>query len=330
MISLTRRQLLGAALASGALPAWTQAFAQQSEFPGKRPIRLVVPYTPGGGTDAMARLTAEKMAAEAGWSVVVENRPGAGGNIGLDQVARSQPDGYMLGMGQTANLAINPALLPNMPFDAARDFTPVALVASLPVILVVRANSPWQSVQDVVKAAQARPGEVKQALAGTGTVGHLAGELLAYDAKFKVLNVPYKGAAPALNDLLGNNTDYMFSTAPAVQEMVRGKVLRALAVTSGERLAILPDVPTVAESGFPGFEALDWKVLVAPANTPKDVVEKLNGVMEKVLANPATKKYLASEGSQPMGGSADHARQYLAAEQKKWAGLIQDAKITLG
>jgi len=259
--------------------------------------------------------------------VVVENRPGAGGNIGMDQVAKTRPDGFMLGMGQTANLAINPALMPKMPFDAGKDFAAVAMIASLPVVLVVKANARWNTLADLVKEARAQPGAIKQALAGSGTVGHLAGELLAYQAKFQVLNVPYRGAAPALNDLLGENTDYMFATPQAAQEMLKGKVLRPLAVSARERLSILPDVPTVAESGFDGFEALDWKALVAPAGTPPEVIEAVNSVVQKVLADPATIAMFTAEGSKAMGGSPQVAQQYILDEQKKWAALIREAGI---
>ncbi len=324
MIALTRRSFLGATLCAAALPLRLHA---ASAYPDGRPIRLIVPYTPGGGTDSVARAIAAKITGAAGWSVVVENRPGAGGNIGMDQVAKTRPDGFMLGMGQTANLAINPALMPKMPFDAGKDFAAVAMIASLPVVLVVKANARWNTLADLVKEARAQPGAIKQALAGSGTVGHLAGELLAYQAKFQVLNVPYRGAAPALNDLLGENTDYMFATPQAAQEMLKGKVLRPLAVSARERLSILPDVPTVAESGFDGFEALDWKALVAPAGTPPEVIEAVNSVVQKVLADPATIAMFTAEGSKAMGGSPQVAQQYILDEQKKWAALIREAGI---
>lgn len=324
MIALSRRSFLGAALCAAALPLRAQTDAG---YPNGRPIRLIVPYTPGGGTDSVARAIAAKITGAAGWSVVVENRPGAGGNIGLDYVAKTKPDGFMLGLGQTANLAINPALMPKMPFDAEKDFSAVALIASLPVVLVVKANARWNTLADLVRDARAAPGSIKQALAGSGTVGHLAGELLAYQAKFEVLNVPYRGAAPALNDLLGESTDYMFATPQAAQEMLKGKVLRPLAVTARTRLPILPDVPTVAESGFEGFEALDWKALVAPAGTRRDVVQAVNGVVEKVLADPATVALFTAEGSTAMGGTPEAAQQYILQEQKKWARLIREANI---
>ncbi|MET1113682.1 MAG: tripartite tricarboxylate transporter substrate binding protein [Comamonas sp.] len=325
MTQITRRQLVATALLSAMLPAW----AQPAGYPDGRPIKLVVPYTPGGGTDTVARFIAARISAETRWSMIVENRPGAAGNIGMDIVAKAKPDGLMVGLGQTANLAINPALMPRMPFDAEKDLVPVALVASQPVVLVVRADSPWKSLGEAIKAAQAKPGEFKQALAGNGTVGHLAGEMLANRAQFKVLNVPYKGAGPAVNDLLGGSTDFMFATPQSVLEMLKGKRLRALAVTSAKRLPVLPDVPTVAESGYAGFEAVDWKVLVAPAGTPATIVQALNAANEKVLSKPETIALLATEGSTALGGSAAKARQYIQAEQRKWARLIKDANITL-
>ncbi|MNK28826.1 Tripartite tricarboxylate transporter family receptor [compost metagenome] len=324
MIVLNRRAFLGAALCAAAMPLRAQS---ASSYPNGRPVRLIVPYTPGGGTDSVARAIAAKITGDTGWSVVVENRPGAGGNIGMDFVAKAKPDGFMLGLGQTANLAINPALMAKMPFDPEKDFEAVALIASLPVVLVVKASARWKTLGDLVKDARAEPGAIKQALAGSGTVGHLAGELLAYQARFEVLNVPYRGAAPALNDLLGESTDYMFATPQAAQEMLKGKVLRPLAVTSRTRLPILPDVPTVAESGFEGFEAVDWKALVAPAGTPSEVVNAINGVVEKVLADPATVAMFKAEGSTPMGGSPAAAQRYIQQEQQKWARLIREANI---
>ena len=318
------------ALAAAALMAMTagSALAQPAPWPAKA-LRMVVPFTPGGGTDAVARLISERVSTANHWTMVVENKPGAGGNIGLDTVAKAAPDGYTFGMGQTANLAINPALLPSMPFNPKTDLLPVALVAAQPVVLVVPADSPWKSIQDLIKAAKAEPGNIKQGLASTGTVGHLAGEMLSFKAGIKVLNIPYKGAAPAITDLLGKQTHYMFGTPQAVYPMLKGKRLRALAVSSTKRLTILPDVPTVAESGFPGFEAVDWKLIVAPKNTNAEIAKKLNAAVNKALQDPAVLKQLQDEGSTPMGGSMQDAANYLQKEQNSWATLIRDAKIQL-
>ena len=313
-----------AAILAAALTLTAQA--QTSSWPEK-PIRFVVPYTPGGGTDTVTRHIAEKITQDAKWAFLVDNKPGGGGNIGIDIVAKSKPDGYTIGMGQTANLAINPAALPKMPFDALKDLVPVALVAEVPTLLVVRADSPWHSLSDVIKAAQARPGQITQALAGTGTVGHLAGEMLARKAGFKVLNVPYKGAAPAITDLLGGQTDYMFATPQAVLGMIAGGKLRALAVTSAKRIAVLPNVPTVAEQGYKGFEAVDWKMIVAPAGTPADVVKRLNAATAKALTQPALLAKLAEEGSSAMSGSPEDVAKYLKSEQAEWGAVIREAGI---
>lgn len=300
--------------------------AQADTWPDK-PIRFVVPYTPGGGTDTLSRQITEKITQDTQWAFVIDNKPGGGGNIGLDIVAKAKPDGYTLGMGQTSNIAINPAALARMPFDPSRDIVAVALVAEQPMVMVVRADSQWRSLADMVKAAKARPGDVKQALAGTGTVGHLVGEMLARKVGFKVLNVPYKGAAPAITDLLGGQTDYMFATPQAVVGMLQGGKLRALAVSSAKRVAVLPNVPTVAEQGYPGFEAVDWKVIVAPAGTPPDVVKRLNAAAVKALAQPAMIARLADEGSVPMSGSVEEVARYIKAEQGEWGALIREAGI---
>ena len=300
----------------------------QDGFPSK-PITILVPFAAGGTTDILARIVAQALQQELGQTVIVDNKPGAGGNIGLDAVAKSAPDGYTFGMGQTANLAINPALLPSMPFNPRTDLIPVALVAAQPTVLVVPQDSPWKSVQDLVKAAKADPGGIRQGLASTGTVGHLAGEMLAFKAGIQVLNVPYKGAAPAVTDLLGKQTHYMFGTPQAVYPLLKGGKLRALAVTSARRLPILPEVPTVAESGYAGFEAVDWKLIVAPKGTPAAIVQKMNIAVNAALQQPAVQQQLQAEGSTALGGSMQDAARYLLKEQTDWAALIRDARIRL-
>ncbi len=320
---ITRTLLLASAACIAGLPALAQ-----TAWPDK-PIRFVVPYTPGGGTDTVTRHIANTITQDTKWTFLIDNKAGGGGNIGLDLVAKSKADGYTLGMGQTANLAINPALLPSMPFDPVKDLVPVALVAELPTVMVVRADSPWKSLADAIKAAKAKPGEVKQALASTGTVGHLAGEMMALRAGIKVLNVPYRGAAPAITDLLGGQTDYMFATPQAVVGMIKGGKLRALAVTSTKRLPILPEVPTVAESGYKDFEAVDWKVIVAPAGTPVEVIQRLNAAVAKALTHPAMAAQLAAEGSAPLSGDPAQVASYLKTEQAAWGKLIRDAGIKL-
>jgi len=296
----------------------------QTQWPEK-PIRFIVPFTPGGGTDTVTRHLAEKITQDTQWSFLIDNKPGAGGNIGMDLVAKAKPDGLTLGMGQTSNLAINPSAIAKMPFDAQKDFVPVALVAEIPMVLVVRTDSAWKNLDDLIRSARAKPESVKQALAGTGTVGHLAGEMLSKKANFKVLSVPYKGAAPAITDLLGGQTDYMFSTPQSVLGMLQGGKLRALAVTSTQRLKVLPQVPTVAEQGYKGFEAVDWKMVVAPANTPTPVLRRLNAAAEKVLNSASFMAQMAAEGSTPIGGNLEKIAAYLKAEQSEWGDLIREA-----
>lgn len=288
-----------------------------------QPIRLVVPFPPAGGTDVLSRLVFNKVGTATRWNVVVENRAGAGGNIGLDAVAKAKPDGYTLGMGQTANLAINPTLYPKMPYDAVKDFTPVALVAAQPVVLIVRADAPYKTLADLVAAGKGK--QLSMASAGTGTVGHLTGEMFQRRAGIKALHVPYKGASPALTDLMGGQTDFYFATPPIAMPMIKAGKIRALAVTSAKRLPLLAAVPTVAESGFAGFQAEDWKALVAPANTPADVVARLNAEVNKALADPATIAKLKEEGSEPRGGSPNDFDAFLKQENTRWGEIVRQS-----
>jgi tripartite-type tricarboxylate transporter receptor subunit TctC len=294
-----------------------------------RPIKLIIPYTPGGGTDTVGRMLAEKIATDLKWTILVDNKPGAGGNIGMDLVAKAKPDGYTLGMGQTSNLAINPALMSKMPFDAVNDLVPVAFVAEVPMVLVVTASSPWKNLGDLIKAAKAKPDFYKQATAGAGTVGHIGGEMLASKAGYAVSYIPYKGASPAITDLIGGQTDFMFATPQSVLGMIAGGKLRALAVTSANRIAILSKVPTVSEEGYKGFEATDWKIVVAPAGTPNDVIKKINEAVQKSLKNPALITKLQDEASSPMYGDPATVLKYIRAEQREWDAAVKAAGIKL-
>jgi tripartite-type tricarboxylate transporter receptor subunit TctC len=316
-------------LVAAAAALFLPTAARAAEAYPAQPIRLIVPFTPGGGTDSVARLIADKLMRDnQGWAIVIDNRPGAGGNIGMDAVAKARPDGLSLAMGQTSTLAINPALYSKMAFDTLKDFVPVALVASQPMVVVVRAESPIQSVAALVQAAKAQPGRMTQALAGTGTVGHLAGELFAQKAGIQWTNVPYKGAAPALQDLIGGQTDLMFATPQAVLGLIKGGKLRALAVSSLRRLPVLPDTPTLDESGFKGFEASDWKALVAPAGTPPAVVRQLNAAVEKALGQAATIGQLLADGSAPMKGTPEQVAAYVRAECARWGAAVKAAGVT--
>lgn len=272
---------------------------------------------------------ADKVTGNTGWTILVDNKPGAGGNIGMDVVAKAKPDGHTLALGQTANLAINPALYAKMPFDPLKDFTPIAFVSQQPVVLVVRTDSPFKNLADLIKAAQGKEKSLMMASAANGTVGHLAGELLARRANYKFTHVPYKGASPALTDLMGGQTDFMLPTPQAALPLIKGGKLRALAVTSDKRLQILPNVPTVAESGYPGFEAIDWKVLVGPANMPADTTRRLNLEVEKALSKPTAIATLLAEGSSPMSGSPEKLGTFLKTEHARWGAIVRDAAVKL-
>jgi tripartite-type tricarboxylate transporter receptor subunit TctC len=306
------------------LSASGPVLAQAPAYPSQ-PVRVIVPFPPGGGTDVLTRLLVNKIAATTKWSFVVDNKPGAGGNIGLDAAAKARNDGYTLAMGQTANLAINPTLYPKMPYDAGRDFAPIMLVAAQSELVVVRQDSPFRSLADLVAAARAKPGTVTMASSGSGTVTHLAGEMFGKRAGVQFVHVPYKGAAPALTDVLGGQTDFTIITPPSVMAMIKAGKARALAATGLKRLPALPDVPTIHESGYPGFEAIDWKALVAPAGTPVAVLERLNVEANKALADPELVKRLAEEGSEARGGTVQQFADFLAGEQRSWSAAVRES-----
>jgi tripartite-type tricarboxylate transporter receptor subunit TctC len=298
------------------------AAAAQGAYPAK-PIRFIVPFPPGGTTDISSRLIADRLANSLHWTIVIDNRPGAGGNIGADAIAKAAPDGYTIGMGQTSNLAINPTLYSKIPFDALKDFTPVALVSSTPLVVVVGAATPYQTLAAMLAAAKDQPGVLTFASPGSGTVGHLAAELLAITAGVKMVHVPYKGASQATTDLIGGQVDSYFATAPAVIEQVRAGRLRALAVTSAQRSPALPAVPTVAESGYPGFEATSWYGVVAPSGTPPPVIERLSAEIRKALQAPEVRNGLAREGGGTLGGGSAEFASFLRAETGKWSKVVK-------
>lgn len=316
---MQRRDFLAASAAAAVVGS-----ARAQGYPA-RPLRLVVPFPPGGGTNTTARLIAEKFSSLLGWTVVVDNKPGAGGNIGLDFVAKAPADGYTIGMGQAANLAINPSLYPKMPFDPLKDLTPIVSVADQPVVLVVRTDSPLKTLDDFVKAAKARPGKVGVVQAGNGTVGHLAGELLERRAGIELLQVPYKGAGPAMTDLLGGQVETYFGNTVSVMGQLAGGKIRALALSSARRIGALPNVPTVAEQGFAGFDATTWLGLVGPA----EAVARINAEAQKILARADVKEKLAHEGSEPTPGTPQQFAAHIKAEHAKWSALIREANIRM-
>ncbi|MEO8305601.1 MAG: tripartite tricarboxylate transporter substrate binding protein [Betaproteobacteria bacterium] len=300
------------------------AIAQEPAYPTK-PIRLVVPFPPGGATDIMARAVAQKLTEAWGQGVVVDNRPGAGGNIGSELVAKAAPDGYTLEMGTVGTHAINSSLYAKMPYDHVKDFAPVVLVAAVPNVLVVNPAVPVNSVQELIAYAKANPGKLNFASSGAGTSIHLSGELFKVMAGVQMTHVPYKGSAPALQDLLGGQVQLMFDNLPPSLPQIKAGKLRALAVTTPSRSPALPDVPTIAESGLPGFDASSWFGVLAPAGTPPAIIAKLNAEIAKWLASPEAKEKLASVGANAAGGTPEDFARHIQMETAKWAKVVKES-----
>ncbi len=298
------------------------------EYPAK-PIKLIVPFPPSGGTDVLSRAIAQAISSNTQWNLVIDNKPGAGGNIGLEAAAKSPNDGYTIAMGQTSNLAVNPSLYSKMPYDPIKDFAPIALVSSQPLIVVVSSTSPYKTFKDLVDASRAQPGTLNMASSGNGTIGHIGGELFQRRANIKWTHVPYKGAGPAVTDMLGGTIHVFFGNTQAVGGLVAGGKLRPLAVTSPKRLAHMPDVPTVAELGYPGYEAATWSGLLAPAGTPQPVIDKLNAEANKALKRPEMAKKLEDDGSTPLGGTPQQFADFIKSENAKWGAAVRDAGIKL-
>ena len=320
---MTRRAFLGTSAAFALCgPAAAQAWPD-------RPIRLIVPFPPGGGTDVISRQLAERVGANTRWTIVIENRAGAGGTLGLDAVAKAPPDGYTIGMGQASNLTVNPSLYPKMPYESLRDFAPISLVATQPLLIVVSAKSAFRSVGDMITAGKANSDAVSIAHPGNGTIGHLTGEMLARRTGVKFLIVPYKGVATAITDLLGGQVDAVVANPLAAMSLINAGNLRAVAVTSLARMKALPDVPTIAESGLPGFEAVNWTGLVAPARTPEAIVARLNAETAEALRRPEMIERLAVDGSEPLVSTPAQFADLMRAEQVKWAAIIREAGIKL-
>ena len=299
----------------------------QGTWPDK-PLKLVVPYPAGGNADNTARLLATQLGQRLGQQVVVDNRPGGSGTIGAAAVAKAPADGYTLLLDATA-FTVNPSLFPKLPFDAAKDFAPISLVLQVPLLMVVPANSPFQSVADVAKAARARPGHLTYASAGNGGAQHLAGELFKQGQKVAITHIPYRGGAPALTDLIGGQVDLMFSATTASGPFVKSGKLRALAISSPRRVEGWESVPTVAESGVPGFQVSEWNGLFAPAGTPRPVLERLEAETRAIVASPEMKKRFAELGVQGVGSSAQEFSAFLKAETTKWAEVIRTAGIRM-
>jgi tripartite-type tricarboxylate transporter receptor subunit TctC len=308
--------------ALGALFVCIAAVASAQSYPN-RAIRLVVPFPAAGTTDILARAAAQKLTEAFGQSVVVDNRPGAAGNIGSDLVAKSAPDGYTLLMGTVGTHAINPSLYSKMPYDHVKDFVPVVLVAGVPNVLVVNPALPVNSVADLIKLAKDKPGQINFASSGSGTSIHLSGELFKTMAGVDITHVPYKGSSPALIDLIGGQVQIMFDNLPSALPQIKAGKLRAIAVTSLKRAPVLPDVPTISESGLPGFEASSWFGVLAPAGTPAPIVARINAEVNKWLQSAEAREKLLSQGAEAAGGSPEQFANHIRAESEKWAKVVK-------
>ena len=311
------------ALALGAT-AHAQAPAPAAAFPTK-PIRLIVPFPPGGGTDMIARAVAQKMADQNKWNVIVDNRPGAGGNLGVDAASKADPDGYTLVMGQTSNLAINPTLYKKLPYDPLKDLVPVALVSSSPIVMAVLVNSRFNTFADVVAASKSKPDTVTLGYSGNGTVAHLAGEQAQKAAGIQLRHIPYKGAAQAMTDLVGGQIDLYMSSVPTLLGQVRNGKLKVIAITSAKRSAQLPDVPTLAESGYKGFEAVTWFGVLAPANTPAAIVAQLNKAINQALKQPDMVKKADELAIELIQSTPEEAKKFYDDQMAFWDPIIKQS-----
>lgn len=303
------------------LPLVAAPLAAQ-DYPTK-PVRMVIPFTPGGSTDILGRLVAQKLSEAFGRQVVVDNRPGAGGTIGVDLVAKSPADGYTLVMGHIGTFGVNPSLYPKLPYDAVKDFQPISLFAMIPNMMSVNPSLPVKSVQDVIALARAKPGALNYGSGGNGSAAHLATEYFKYLTKTDIVHVPYRGTAPAITDLLAGNISMIITGVPAQVGFVKAGRLRPLGVATAKRLPLFPDLPTIAEAGVKGYEATQWYGVLAPAGTPRPVVDKLHGAIVKALQGADVKERLASEAGVPVGNTPEEFHAYIKAEIARWAPVIK-------
>ena len=293
-----------------------------AEYPA-RPIRMVVPYAPGGASDFFARIMAERFTAAWGQQVIVDNRAGAGGNIGSDIVAKANPDGYTMLLGTSGSNAVNPSLYAKLPYDAKRDLALIAMVASTANILVVRTQHPAKSVQDIIRMAKANPSKVTYGSSGVGSVLHLSGELLNTVVGIRMVHVPYKGTGPSMIDLLAGSIDTVFSNLPPAVPFVNEGRMRGLAITTAARSPVLPNVPTMIESGVPNYDVASWFGVMVPAKTPAAIVERINREVQRILKTPKTQEQLKSQGADPMFKPAREANAFFHEEIAKWAKVIK-------
>ena len=323
MLARLLAALTGIALFAAAL---TSAHAQS--WPSHS-LRIVVPFAPGGSTDLFARLVGDRLATALGQPVIIDNRAGAGGNIGADAVAKAPPDGYTLLMATTGVMAINNAMYKNLSFDAEKDLKPVIYIASITNVLIVPADSPLKSVGDVIAAAKAAPGKLSFASSGSGSSTHVSAELFRLMTGTELLHIPYKGSGQAMPDVISGRVSMMFENMPGAVGFIKTGKVRVLAVTGLQRTPTLPDVKTVAESGVTGYESLSWSGIAAPAATPPEVIARLNREINTILANPDIRQKLAEQGAQAVGGTPEAFGEHISRERQKWSKVVRDAAIVV-
>ncbi len=312
---------LAVVAAAVAAPAWAQ-----DKWPSK-PITYIVPFPPGGTTDILARLIGAKLGTALGTTIVIENKPGAGGNIGSEIASRAAPDGYTILGGTISSHAINASLYPKLPYDPVKSFAPITLIGSNPNVLIVGAGSPYKSVQDIIAASKAKPGSLSFASAGNGTSQHMAAELFKSMAGIDMVHIPYKGSGPAIQDVIGGQVPLMFDTTVVAQPQIDGGKVRALAVTSAKRSPALPNVPSMAEAGVPGYEVISWQAIFAPAGTPQPIVDRLYAEIAKILKDPEITAKMATFGMEPSGMPPAQFAQFQKAEIDKWAKVVKGANL---
>ena len=320
---MKRRQLLQSAVSAALVPSLVQA---QDKYPNK-PITWVCPYAAGGNADSRSRQVAKAMSAILGQPIIIDNKAGAGGNIGTEVIARAKPDGYTIGMGNFAPLAVNHALFKKLNFDPANDIVPIGLIEKGPLILMVRNDSPYKSVKDIVAAAKANPGKLSYASGGIGGSHHLSGALLENAAGIDLIHAPYKSGAAGATDLMGGQVQMMFEQMYSAMPAIKGGRLRALAITSKTRSPLLPDLPTMAEQGFPAIEVLNWQGLIAPKGISPELVKTLNAALNKALQDPEVKEKILSQGNEMGGGTPEVFAALVKAEAPRWGKVVRDAKI---
>jgi tripartite-type tricarboxylate transporter receptor subunit TctC len=324
---MKRRSLIHSALAAAALSALGLPALAQEKWPSK-PITFIVPFPAGGTTDILGRLIGQKLGPVLGTTIVIDNKGGAGGSVGSEVASRAPADGYTMLGGTVSSHAINVSLYPKLGYDPIKSFSPVALIGTNPVVLVVGANSPYKTLQDVLAAAKAKPKTISSASAGSGTSQHLSLELLGFKSGTQFIHVPYKGSGPAIQDVIGGQVDMMFDTTVVAGPHIQSGKVRALAVTSAKRLESMPNVPTVAES-VPGFEVASWQAIFVPTGTPKPIIDRLHDEIMKITAQPEMQERLKGLGMQPSSMTIEQVSAFQKAEVEKWAQVIKAANVKL-